>query len=82
MNNWQAAADDAAKAITESKATPYSIAEASVPAFANSDDHNCMWAIYIQEVEPCSDFRYRQLAFTHGFVQQQRLLLSRSMALY
>lgn len=48
MNNWQAAADDAAKAIQESGATPYSIAEASQPAFASSDDHNCMWAVFIQ----------------------------------
>lgn len=49
MNNWQAAADDAAKAISISGATPYSIAEASVPAFASSDDHNWMWCIFVQE---------------------------------
>lgn len=48
MNNWQAAADDAKNAILKSGATPYSIAEASQPAFASSDDHNCMWAVYIQ----------------------------------
>lgn len=51
MNNWQDAADDAEKAIQYSGATPYSIAEASKPAFWNSDDHNCMWAIYIQETD-------------------------------
>ena len=51
MNNWQAAADDAAKAISESGATPYSIAEASQPAFSDSNDHNWMWAVYIQEVD-------------------------------
>lgn len=49
MNNWQAAADDAAKAISVSGATPYSIAEASQPAFMTSEDHNWMWAVYIQE---------------------------------
>lgn len=49
MNNWQAAADDAAKAISISGATPYSIAEASQPAFMTSEDHNWMWAVYIQE---------------------------------
>lgn len=49
MNNWQAAADDAAKAIQASGATPYSIAEASVPAFATSEDHNWMWCVFVQE---------------------------------
>lgn len=51
MNNWQAAADDAAKAIQLSGATPYSIAEASEPAFASSNDHNWMWCVFIQEVD-------------------------------
>lgn len=51
MNNWQTAADDAAKAISTSGATPYSIAEASQPNFSNSEDHNFMWAVYVQEVD-------------------------------
>lgn len=51
MNNWQAAADDAKMAIQTSGATPYSIAEASRPAFWNSDDHNWLWAIYVQDVD-------------------------------
>ncbi len=51
MNNWQAAADDAAKAIQFSGATPYSIAEASQPAFNTSADHNWMWCVYIEETD-------------------------------
>ncbi len=51
MNNWQAAADDAAKAIQYSGATPYSIAEASQPAFNTSADHNWMWCVYIEETD-------------------------------
>lgn len=48
MQNWQAAADDADKAITLSGATPYSIAEASQPAFNDPEAHNLMWCVYIQ----------------------------------
>jgi hypothetical protein len=51
MNNWQAAADDAAKAIQTSGCTPLSIEEASRPGFWDSNDHECMWAIYIQETD-------------------------------
>lgn len=51
MNNWQAAADDAANAIAKSGCTPFSIAEASRPAFASSDEHNWMWCDFIQEVD-------------------------------
>ena len=47
MNKWNEAASDAQKAIQTSGATPFSIAEASVPAFINCDDHNWMWGIYI-----------------------------------
>ena len=53
MNNWQAAASDAANAIRTSGCTPLSIEEASRPGFSNSDDHECMWAIYIQETDRC-----------------------------
>lgn len=49
MNNWQAAADDAAKAISLSGATPYSIADASKPAFNSVDAKNLMWCVYLQE---------------------------------
>lgn len=49
MNKWAEAAADAQKAIQASGATPYSIAEASRPAFIDSNDHNWMWGIYIQE---------------------------------
>ncbi len=51
MNNWQAAAADAASAIAEASKTgisPYSIAEASRPAFNNANDHNVMWCVFIQ----------------------------------
>ena len=49
MNNWAAAASDAKDAIVNSGCTPYSIAEASHPAFNNAEDHNLMWCVYIQE---------------------------------
>lgn len=51
MNNWQAAASDAASAIAEgakSGISPYSITEASRPAFNNANDHNLMWCVFIQ----------------------------------
>lgn len=53
MNNWQAAADDAKEAISHSGCTPYSIAEASKPAFNNADDHNLMWCIYVTPNDRC-----------------------------
>ncbi len=49
MNKWAEAAADAQKAIQVSGATPYSIAEASKPAFIDCADHNWLWGIYIQE---------------------------------
>lgn len=51
MNNWQAAADDAEKAISIGGAVPSSIEEASKPTFSSSDERNWMWCIYIQEVD-------------------------------
>ncbi len=51
MNNWQAAASDAASAIAEgakSGITPYSIDEASRPAFNSANDHNLMWCVFVQ----------------------------------
>lgn len=53
MNKWSEAADDAQKAIATSGCTPLSIAEASEPGFSDSNDHECMWAIYIQETDRC-----------------------------
>lgn len=53
MNNWAQAADDAQKAITTSGCKPLSIAEAARPGFSDSNDHECMWAIYIQETDRC-----------------------------
>lgn len=49
MNNWSAAASDAQNAIAQSGCTPYSIAEASVPAFNKADAHNLMWCVFVQE---------------------------------
>lgn len=54
MNNWQAAASDASTAISEASKegiTPYSIAEASRPAFNSATAHNLMWCIFIQPVD-------------------------------
>ncbi|MBD5419667.1 MAG: RagB/SusD family nutrient uptake outer membrane protein [Bacteroides sp.] len=51
MNEWAAAASDAANAISHSGCTPYSIAEASRPAFNNADDHNLMWCVYVQPTD-------------------------------
>lgn len=51
MQNWQAAAADAAQAIAKSGATPLSIAEASVPGFNDISAHNWIWGIYIQEID-------------------------------
>lgn len=49
MNKWKEAAEDAANAIAKSGKTPYSIEEASRPAFNKADDHNLMWCVYVQE---------------------------------
>lgn len=51
MNNWADAASDAEKAITLSGATPYSIAEVSVPTFTSMDEHAWMWGIKIAETD-------------------------------
>lgn len=48
MQNWAGAVEAADKAISLAKAaglSPYSIAEASQPAFVSLDDHNFMWGI-------------------------------------
>lgn len=51
MQNWQAAAADAQKAIECSGATPLSAEEASVPGFNKLDAKNWMWGIYIDETD-------------------------------
>ncbi len=51
MNNWADAASDAEKALTLSGATPYSIAEVSVPTFTSQDEHAWMWCIKIAETD-------------------------------
>ncbi len=49
MEKWAAAAEDAASAITESGAKPYSIDEVSVPTMYDSADSSIMWAVVISE---------------------------------
>lgn len=51
MNNWAAAAEDAEKAISLSGATPYSIAEVSVPTFTSMTEPSWMWGIKIAETD-------------------------------
>lgn len=51
MENWAAAAEDAQKAITASKAVPYSKDAVSKPTFYNSADNAWMWAIVITETD-------------------------------
>ena len=51
MENWSAAAADAQAAIEASGATPYSIAQVSVPSFMNSSDAAWMWGIVIAETD-------------------------------
>lgn len=75
MNKWQAAASDAAQAIAKSGATPLSIAEASVPGFNNSDEHNWMWAIYVQEIDRVvttgiCNFPSHMGSFSFGYAQK------------
>lgn len=51
MNNWAEAASDAQKALTLNGATPYSIAEVSVPTFTDQSEHAWMWCIEIAETD-------------------------------
>ncbi len=51
MNNWAEAASDAQKALNLNGATPYSIAEVSVPTFTSQDEHAWMWCIKISETD-------------------------------
>ena len=51
MQNWEAAAADAQKAIDCSGATPLSVEEASVPGFNKLDAKNWMWGIYVDETD-------------------------------
>ncbi|MDD3080531.1 MAG: RagB/SusD family nutrient uptake outer membrane protein [Paludibacter sp.] len=49
MNNWAAAAADADSALILSGAVPYSLSEASTPAFYDATDKNVIWANIITE---------------------------------
>lgn len=49
MNNWAAAASDADSALILSKAEPYTLAQASTPAFYDANDKNVLWANIITE---------------------------------
>lgn len=49
MNNWADAKNDALQAIAKSGATPYTLAQASTPAFAELTDNNMMWGIAVSE---------------------------------
>ena len=51
MNNWSAAADDAAKALELTSATPYTAAEVSKPTMSDIDDHSWMWGILVAETD-------------------------------
>ena len=51
MNNWTAAAEDAAKAIELTTATPYTAAEVSKPGMSDIDDHSWMWGILVAETD-------------------------------
>ena len=44
MNNWEAAAADADKALTLSGAVPYTLAQASTPLFYDANDKTVLWA--------------------------------------
>lgn len=74
MNNWQAAASDAQQAIAKSGASPLSIQEASQPGFNDSDAHNWLWGIYIQEVDRVvttgiCNFGSHMGPFSYGYAQ-------------
>jgi hypothetical protein len=49
MRNYAAAAADADSALTVSGATPYTLAQASAPAFYDANDKNVLWANIITE---------------------------------
>lgn len=51
MQNWEAAAADAQKAIDCCGATPLTVEEASVPGFNKLDAKNWMWGIYVDETD-------------------------------
>lgn len=53
MENWQAAADDAAKAM--SGYTPYQRSELTKPMFVSSDESGWMWALEITEADYNAD---------------------------
>lgn len=51
MQKWSEAAEDAAKAIETSEASPASIADVSGPSFMSASEKNWMWGILIAETD-------------------------------
>ena len=51
MNEWAAAAADAAKALSLTKATPYTIAQVSKPTMSEIEDNSWMWGILVAETD-------------------------------
>ena len=51
MNNWAAAAADAAKAIDLTDATPYTMAEVSKPGMSEIEDHSWRWGMLVAETD-------------------------------
>ena len=51
MNNWDAAAADAAKAIELSDATPYTAEQVSKPTMSEIEDNSWMWGILVAETD-------------------------------
>jgi hypothetical protein len=50
LNKWAEAAADADSALIISKATPYTLAQASTPMFYDANDQNVLWANIITEI--------------------------------
>ena len=57
MENWDAAAADAQKAIELSGATPASIEEVSTPTFCSNGEHNWLWG-YDMTVDMANSYPY------------------------
>ncbi|MBO4984925.1 MAG: RagB/SusD family nutrient uptake outer membrane protein [Bacteroides sp.] len=54
MQNWSGALADAVNALNNTAAQPYSMDEASTPAFIDIEDDSWMWGIYITEKDRVS----------------------------
>lgn len=51
MNKWAEAASDAQSALTLTGATPYTLAEVSVPSFDELDHNAWMWGVLVEETD-------------------------------